>query len=70
MNISPENIVDWYLDNIQLADFIIKFKDAIKNRILGETEEIIETPVEENTIINSIEEDSVPKKSTKKSKKK
>ena len=70
MNISPENIVDWYLDNIQLADFIIKFKDAIKNRILSNTEEIIETPVEENTIINSIEEDSVPKKSTKKSKKK
>ena len=70
MSISPENIVDWYLDNIQLTDFIIKFKEAIKNRILGETEEIIETPVEENTIINSFEEDSTPKKSTKKSKKK
>jgi hypothetical protein len=33
MEIPEDEIVDWYLDNIQLEDFIIAFKEAIKERL-------------------------------------
>ena len=45
MNISLDNICDWYLDNIQLTDFIIKFKEAIQNRVMKlDTAEKVEEP--------------------------
>ena len=59
MEISPDEIVEWYLDNIKLDDFILAFKTAINDRImfgdnienietktikLSESEEIIEVP--------------------------
>lgn len=33
MDIPEDEIVEWYLDNIQLNDFIIAFKEAIKERL-------------------------------------
>lgn len=69
MNIQPEDIVNWYLDNIQLKDFIIKFKEAIKNKILGKTEETKESSVIEETIENIALEvsEKKPKTTAKKS---
>lgn len=72
MNIQLEDIVNWYLDNIQLKDFIINFKEAIKNKILGKTEETEKTPVVEETekAIDVEVSEEKSKASTKKSKKK
>ena len=33
MDIPEDEIVEWYLDNIQLNDFILAFKEAIKERL-------------------------------------
>lgn len=43
MEIPSDEIVEWYLDNIQLNDFIIAFKNAIDDKIrFGNKAEIIE----------------------------
>ena len=46
MEIPSDEIVEWYLDNIQLNDFIIAFKNAIDDKIrFGNKAEIIEAKV-------------------------
>lgn len=70
MDISSEEIVNWYLDNIQFADFIVAFKTAIDDKIrfcnkaenieakvikLPESEEII--TIEAPNVVDSCEDD-------------
>lgn len=46
MEIPSDEIVEWYLDNIQLNDFIIAFKNAIDDKIrFGNKAEIVEAKV-------------------------
>ena len=46
MEISSDEIVKWYLDNIQFTDFIMEFKTAIDNKIrFSNKSENIETEV-------------------------
>lgn len=46
MEISSDEIVEWYLNNIQFADFIMAFKNAIDDKIrFGNKSEVIEAKV-------------------------
>jgi hypothetical protein len=68
MGISEEEILEWYLDNIQMDDVITAIKNGIKNRIcLTKKPEVVETI---NTTVTIDEYDAKaktikPKKVTK-----
>ena len=53
MGISEEEIVEWYLDNIQMIDIIDTIKESIKERICS-TKNIIETVVCDTPEIKNI----------------
>lgn len=67
MGISEEEILNWYLDNIQMNDVITAIKDGIKNRICSTqkpevVEVVIDKPVESiNTTATIDEYDAKPK---------
>lgn len=60
MEISPEEIVEWYLGNIKLDDFILSFKNAINDKIMFdnniENTETIKLPEPEETIVIEVPE--------------
>ena len=65
MEIPAEEIVDWYLDNIKLEDFIAAFKTAIIERIhcCVKAEQVcVDEPVEVVTPIETIVADVEPEK--------
>ena len=79
MEIPSDEIVEWYLDNIQLNDFIMAFKAAIDDKIrFGNKSEVIEAKViklpepeevitiEEPTIDTPLEADGALAKEPKK----
>ena len=67
MGISEEEILDWYLDNIQMDDVITAIKNGIKNRICPTQKPevvdiVIDKPVESiNTTVTIDEYDAKPK---------
>ena len=67
MGISEEEILDWYLDNIQMDDVITAIKNGIKNRICSTqkpefVDVVIYKPVESiNTVVTIDEYDAKPK---------
>lgn len=78
MSISEEEILNWYLDNIQMNDVITAIKDGIKNRICSTqkpevVDVVIDKPVESINTTVTIDEYDVeakpkavkPKKVTK-----
>lgn len=75
MGISEEEILEWYLDNIQMDDVITAIKDGIKNRICSDSAnnnvcDISETVVEHNTEVETVKSVKTPKKVTKSAKSK
>jgi hypothetical protein len=67
MGISEEEILEWYLDNIQMDDVITAIKDSIKKKICSDSAinnvcDTSETVVEHNTEVESVK---TPKKVTK-----
>ena len=61
MGISEEDILEWYLDNIQMTDIVTAIKDGIKNRICStQKPEVVNKPVESTTVaINELEYDPI-----------
>lgn len=50
MGISEEDILEWYLDNIQMTDIVTAIKDGIKNRICStQKPEVVDNPVKSPT---------------------
>jgi hypothetical protein len=74
MGISEEEILEWYLDNMQMDDVITAIKNGIKNRICSTQKSevvdvIIDKPVESISSISPVtidECDAKPKSKTKK----
>ena len=68
MEISEDEIIEWYLNNIQMIDVVDNLKDSIKQKILNKTKNDVvktKTEVDKNTIDLTTE-----KVKTKQSKKK
>jgi hypothetical protein len=68
MGISEEEILEWYLDNIQMDDVITAIKNGIKNRICSTKKPEVVEPI--NTTVTIDEYDAKaktikPKKVTK-----
>ena len=51
MEIPSDEIVEWYLDNIQFNDFIMAFKTAINDKIIGNKSAVVNLPEPEEVII-------------------
>lgn len=52
MGISEEDILEWYLDNIQMTDIVTSIKDGIKNRICStQKPEVVNKPVESTNVL-------------------
>ena len=59
MEIPSSEIIDWYLDNIQLDDFILAFKTAISEKLMLDNIKSIETEIvklpEPEEVINIVD---------------
>ena len=74
MDISEDEIVNWYLDNIDMVEVVDALKTAIRYRILCKEGEVIQNNVgdlitTQNITYNELESESKPKKPRKTTKK-
>lgn len=71
MEISETEIVDWYLDNIQLSDIIEVIQNSIKERIIGKPTEAVdvESTIDTIEIEEIVKENESPATKSKRSKK-
>lgn len=80
MDIPEQEIIDWYLDNIEMMDVVDALKTAIRNRLLGDSKVIIgyidnvsknvEEPMTNSGVVDTPHVVPKPKKITKKTTKK
>jgi predicted glycosyltransferase len=47
MDIPQDEIVEWYINNIDMSDVVESIKDSIRNRILGEEFHVLQERIKE-----------------------